>query len=31
MKNDTLNLTSVSCQISLADIYDKVNFNSDES
>ena len=29
--NDTLNLTSVSCQISLADIYDKVDFTSTES
>ncbi len=29
--NDTLNLASVSCQISLADIYDKVDFTSTES
>ncbi|MFM9160469.1 MAG: Uma2 family endonuclease, partial [Dolichospermum sp.] len=29
--NDTLNLTSVSCQISLADIYEKIDFSSAES
>ena len=29
--NDTLNLTSVSCQISLADIYEKIDFTSTES
>jgi len=29
--NDTLNLTSVSCQISLADIYEKIDFSSTES
>ena len=29
--NDTLNLTSVSCQISLADIYEKIDFTSAES
>jgi hypothetical protein len=29
--NDTLNLTSIPGQISLADIYDKVDFTSTES
>lgn len=29
--NDTLNLASVACQISLADIYDKVDFTSEAS
>jgi Uma2 family endonuclease len=29
--NDTLNLTSIPCQISLADIYEKIDFTSTES
>jgi Uma2 family endonuclease len=29
--NDTLNLASVSCQISLANIYEKIDFSSTES
>ena len=29
--NDTLNFTSVSCQLSLADIYEKIDFTSTES
>lgn len=27
---DTLNLASIPCQISLADIYDKIDFNTEE-